>query len=88
MKVLDEDWREFRKWREVFFAGKLDAFLRRSGRGTSWTLSEASAQTDVEEEGVRRIFEGLVSSGALRRDGEQYNILDPGALEEPLKEEE
>lgn len=88
MKVLDEDWREFREWREVFFAGKLDAFLRRSGKGTSWTLSEASAQTDVEEEGVRRIFEGLVSSGALRRDGEQYNILDPGALEGPLKEEE
>jgi CRP-like cAMP-binding protein len=88
MKVLDEDWRKFREWRERFFAGKLDAFLRRSGEGKSWTLTEVSAQTEIEEEGVRRIFEGLVSAGALQRDGERYNILDPGGLEGLVKEEE
>ena len=79
---------ELREWRERFFAGSWMPFSGVQGKGKSWTVTEASAQTDIEEEGVRRIFEDLVSAGALQKDGERYNILDPGALEGLLKEEE
>ena len=78
---LDGGWKELRAWQQTFFMKKLEIFLHSIDKGSEWTLTEASRETGVEEEGLKRILDLLVGEGCLTRGGENFRLVDPAVIE-------
>jgi CRP-like cAMP-binding protein len=78
---LDEAWKDLRRWQESYSLEKIGSFFRDEDRTRSWRIEEVSESTNIEESGVRRVFEGLVGAGALSSEGDAFRLSDESALE-------
>jgi signal-transduction protein with cAMP-binding, CBS, and nucleotidyltransferase domain len=78
---LDRGWKELRSWQQSFFLKKMEIFLRSVDKGRGWTIAEASRETGVEETGVERIVDLLVSEGCLARSGKNCALVDLAVIE-------
>lgn len=81
MKKLDEAWESMRLWQDRFFLRKIEVFFRGAESSRGWKVDEISAETDIEEEGVRRVLAALVEGGGLSREGEAFRLKDLSSLE-------
>ncbi len=79
--LLDRGWDELRVWQQTFFLKKMEIFLHSAEKGRGWTIAEASQETGVEEAGIERIVDLLVSEGCLTREGENCMLVDPAVIE-------
>jgi CRP-like cAMP-binding protein len=82
LKGLDKAWKDLRRWQETFSLKKIEAFFRDEDRTRSWRIEEVSELTNIEESGVRRIFEDMVEAGALSSEGDDFRLSGETALEE------
>jgi len=80
MKKLDGAWEGLRRWQLSFFLGKIEAYCRGLEQNALLPVTEVSENTEIEEEGVRRVMERLAEEGAVTREGSDYRVADREVL--------
>jgi len=78
---LDEAWKDLRRWQDSYSLEKVRSLYREEGRTRSWSIAEVSELTNIEESGIRRLFNGLVGAGALSCEGDTFRFRDDTLLE-------